>query len=225
MSIRHGATLTLLRTPETKFKVGALGRFDSGTRAFLCLASMADFYLQKVLRPGESDLKSLRAATGGDSAGYPQMLILDGDKENLGGGEAKLLIRYEGSMGPKVDAQTYKNQTYEQSMLLYNEGSALYIPTRELVSKPTIVHKRVVIGPRPSMWDIGLNKTPPGISARENNTLASLYDDFRGPHVVAFKGWRLADRLIRAPGDRFRSTVWEVDDVYEWTVVEYPDPA
>lgn len=222
MSVEHG-TLSLLAQPRPSFQVTGNGTFDTGYRRFQVYQSRLASFLDGILKVGTTDQRVLAHAQDPQGFGHPRMVIASREIEEEESNHAIIGVRYEGLLGFKKDAAiSHSTSIEQQAPFLWVSGTALNIRNKVNVPKPTVEHRWVSTTGKPSLLDTGVSKTPPGISAQETARLAQYYDNFTADgQATIFEGWVLISRTMRSPGNILKSKVWEVIDIFEWTVLRY----
>jgi len=204
----------LILQPGSSF-VDNKGKFDSGTRTFVCDEDVAS---RIAPRMGESDVEVIlraRAKRTGTRRIFPAMFVTSVSDKDMGNGLVEFTVGYEGQKNTKV---VKKPEVVED----IDTESFSTVPTGGYVlpvtfQRPIISVTRIYVshGQKPDPFATGSNIVPPGY--KENPRPSYFWTAYIPTQTLIFEGWILRKRSSRSVGSG-RHIIWETTDqfVYEY---------
>ena len=223
MNIAHG-TLTILPQSGPSFTRTKGGGFDEGQRVYKVASSNARTYLEKVFKPGRSDIDIAQiAGLINTSHGTPRevfkyMCVDSADITYDDGSTAHITANFLGLLGTQPKEPTcIRSTTYQQKATIKPGTNYVSIINEP---KPTLSYVFCLIGKRPSLAQSGEEVVNPlGTQAVENAAIETAFNGFYPALTPLFQGWVRTDLNIRCPGDIAEGHVYEVTTSLQWIVV------
>lgn len=204
--------LTLLTQDRPTFQRQPRGLFDTGTRRFKCLTSRVEFYLNGLLKDGNSDFTIIAAANGAAYAGKKQMFVDSVNIEQEKGDSTFLIVNYKGLIANKVDLVV---PSAELRTLSEVPTGGYVTPVTFMSPVPTVNHSYIA-STRPSVLEVGSAKAPPQFGT--DTPPDGYYVAFRDTQTTLFVGWILKARIPIQCGGLFQTT-----DTYTYETVTAPE--
>jgi len=223
MDIAHG-TLTILPQKGPSFRRTRGGGFDEGTRIYKVARSNARIYLDKLFKPGTTDLQIARlAGLINTSHGTPievfkNMAIDNADITYEDGDTAHITANFLGILGDSPKPTSMIRSTSYTNKAVVKPGTTYVSIINE--PKPTLTYTFCLIGKRPNLAQSGEEITDPlGTQAVENAAIETAFNGFYPAETPLFQGWVRTDLSIRCPGDLPEGVCCEVTTTLQWLVV------